>query len=296
MWTALKKMSEAAGPDVNVRRESAGAGRLCRTVLLASHVSLLTAVGMSLVACDAARMGGGVSLGGDDGRERWTIRVFRSETANHAEQAGMLADMLKKVDGLDAGKVRVSTQTTGSSIYYGEYVKVPSAERGRLVFPPEYQRDFELIRRLTLNQATPFAYAEPELLQKGKPVPSEYDVSQAKGTHTLLIAVFYNSPDLSEREEAARQYVRALREAGYAAYDRHEELRSYVFVGDFDASDIIKDRGATRMGPRVEQFIKSNEAEFRYLTENGRIVKRIGPEGKGTAPLSYLVPVPKAAK
>lgn len=108
--------------------------------------------------------------------------------------------------------------------------------------------------------------------------------------------MFYNSPDLSEREEAARQYVRALRQAGYAAYDRHEELRSYVFVGDFDASDIIKDRGATRMGPRVEQFIKSNEAEFRYLTENGRIVKRIGPEGKGTAPLSYLVPVPKSAK
>jgi hypothetical protein len=45
----------------------------------------------------------------------------------------------------------------------------------------------------------------------------------------------------------------------------------------------------------VEQFIARNEAEFRYISENGQIIKRNMPDGRFTAPLSYLVPVPRGS-
>jgi len=206
---------------------------------------------------------------------------------------GSLAENLKLVQGLQAKNVRLVTTPTGSTIYYGQYTKVASAQTGRLVFPPQYQQDIELIRRLSLNQRTPFFYAQPEQISKPEVAGrGEWDVSTAKGAYTLEIAVFYNTTNFSQREEAATEYVRFLREAGYNAYYRHEQVRSYVFVGEFSDTDIVVANGTPQMGPKVEQFIARNEAEFRHISENGQIIKQQMPNGQFAPPLSYLVPVP----
>ncbi len=226
--------------------------------------------------------------------ERWTIRCMRSEAPGHAEYARNLAEQLKQVQGLRAKDVRVVTDAKGSTIYYGEYVKAASQQSGRLVFPPQFQRDIEQIRALGTGQAQPFFYAEPEPMEKpGVAAGGEWDVSNAKGAYTLQIAVFYNTPTFSQRQEAANEYVRLLREAGYTAYCRHETLRSYVFAGDFEQTDIVVNNDVQQLGPRVEQFIARNEAEFRHISENGQIIKRKMPNGQMLAPLSYLVPVPR---
>ncbi len=260
---------------------------------------------LTLTGCNT-RMGGGTVPAGNnkplfsqaqEGGEEWTIRCAHSDSPNHAQDLGTLAEMLKRVQGLQAKNVRLVTSASESTLYYGQYTKVPSPKTGRLVFPPEYQQDIELIRRLAVNQRTPFFYAEPELMNKTSVTQrGEWDISTAKGVYTLQIAVFYNTPAFTEREKAATEYVRLLRENGYNAYYRHEQLRSYVFVGDFDESDVFVTGGVPKLGPKVEQFIARNEAEFRYISENGQLVKRNMPDGRFSAPFSYLVPVPRGPK
>lgn len=272
-----------------------------RSVLL-RHLEFGVAATLPLVllgsGCDSTRQGPAPLFSQASGSgEKWTIRCMHSNAPGHAEYANQLAELLKKVQGLRPEAVRLASDATGSTIYYGEYTKTAQRDTGRLVFPPEYQRDIQLIRRLSTGDRTPFFYAEPELLSRPTAVTaSDGDVRTAKGAYTLQIAVFYNTANFTQREQAAVDYVRLLREQGYPAYFYHDSNRgmSYVFVGDFEASDVITDpNGTKRYGPRVEQFIKRNEVEFRNITENGQIVRRQGLSGKLEAPPSYLVPVPR---
>ncbi len=257
----------------------------------------------------AAGVGGGSSTGGGSttgggslfapapsSKERWTIRALHTSAPGHQAYVLRLAEELKRAPGLKPNRVRIVADATGSSIYYGEYVKIASpAEPDRLVFPADYQRDIDMIRRLIINQTTPFFYAEPELVDKPpQPQVSEFDVSRARGTYTLYVAVFYNTPGFDQRREAAEQYVALLRQEGYSAYYRHEDVRSYVFVGDFTNEDIVAEPGgAVHYGPRVEALINQRPEEFRHLTENGHLVKYPTPSGQLAPPQSYLVPVPR---
>ena len=66
-------------------------------------------------------------------------------------QANLLADQLRRAEGLKADKVRIVNTPSGSTIYYNNYIKVASPETGRLVFPPEYLRDMAIIQRTLFN-------------------------------------------------------------------------------------------------------------------------------------------------
>ncbi|GMV98259.1 MAG: hypothetical protein AMXMBFR83_26110 [Phycisphaerae bacterium] len=244
-----------------------------------------------------AGQGGGL-FGGGASQERWTIRCARLQSPNHADMANVLAGMLRKVPQLKPREVRIVSTTGESVIYYGEYRKI-TARDGTPAFPPEYQRDIELIRSLSYQNQTPFFFAGPELLASPEPVAgagAEGDLSTARGAYSLQIAVFYNTGEFTQRKEAAEAYVKDLRRRGYPAYYYHEDPRSFVMVGDFEAADLERGPdGQYRYGPRVQQFIARNPEEFRYVTENGMKVKRrlTGPDGKEQViiPESLLVPV-----
>jgi hypothetical protein len=263
-------------------------------------LQLLSGMGLLALAaggCDnsSGQFGGGLIRESQAGKEQWTIRCTRLVTPDHREWGRVLADLLGKVPGLKASNVRLTSDASGSTIYYGQYVKVASPT-GALVFPEQYQKDIELIRSLAYRQQTPFFYAAPELMQASEPSAATGTVGEAStatGTHSLLIAVFYNTSSFTERKVAAEQYVQDLRSRGYPAYYYHEPLRSMVFVGDFTSADLTLDRDRRQVyGPRVEQFIARNPEEFRYQTENGHFMKRPMPDGTMAAPPSVLVPLP----
>ena len=246
------------------------------------------------VGCESPGNTGGslVNLGGGSG-ENWTLRCLHTEGPDHLVQANLLADQLRKVEGLKASKVRTVNTSSGSTIYYGQYVKVASRETGRLVFPPDYLRDLALIQRTAYNGVQVFRYAKPELLETVAATGLEqWDVSNAKSKYTLQVGVFYNTPTFQERKQAAEQYVKLLRQDGFAAYFRHEPARSFVFVGDFDDSDVLKTDAGYQFGPRVEQLIKQREEEFRYMLENGYRIRKKTPDGQMILPPSVLIPVP----
>jgi len=268
---------------------------------------LIGCLGLAALAAGGCENGpgqaGGVALFRDPqaGREQWAIRCTRITAPNHRESARFLADLLGKVQGLRPGEVRVVSDAEGSTIYYGRYVKEASPDGG-LVFPKAYQRDIELIRSLTSRQfqSPPFLYAAPEMISSAEPSgPSGAagDIATAKGSYSLLIAVFYNTPEFTQRKEAAEAWVKDLRERGYAAYYYHEPIRSFVYVGDFDASDLVQTRdGRLVYGPRVEELIARNPQEFQRQSENGLYIKRTLPDGTTGVPPALLLPVPGRTK
>jgi len=243
----------------------------------------------------AAALGGcngnaGPTRGPGGGKEEWTIRCTRIETPDHKAQARFFADLLGRVSGLKSAQVRVDSDARGSTIFYGRYEK-KAAPGGELVFPQQYQKDIELIRSLAYRDQTPFFFAGPELLSSGGPAGAEGDAATAKGSYTLLIAIFYNTETFTERKQVAEQYAQDLRKRGYPAYFFHEPARSMVYVGDFDKTDLPLNPNQA-YGPRVQQLIDRNPDEFKIQTENGHIMARTGPDGQPFRPPSVLVPVP----
>ena len=74
--------------------------------------------------------GGGPGLFQSSSRsgERWTIRCYQSAAPDHAETCEHLAKLLRDVPNLKASAVRVRSDAFSSTLYYGEYAKVPAAE------------------------------------------------------------------------------------------------------------------------------------------------------------------------
>jgi hypothetical protein len=231
-------------------------------------------------------------FGSPTDREVWTIRCTRVEGQDYAQRAELLATMLKKVSQLDPRKVRLATDATGSTVYYGEYHRVTLPATGQLGFPPEFRRDIEFIRSLSSGTAVPFFGAQPEAVN-ANPTSAhpEWEATNAQSTHSLLIAVFYNTPTFTERKEATEQYVELLRKDGFVAYYYHEPVRSFVYVGNFNQSDIQATPEGPRIGPRVEQLIAQRPEEFRHFHENGHVRYEAGD--KSTAPFARLIPLPR---
>jgi hypothetical protein len=249
---------------------------------------------LAVTGCPERGRGPATLFGPAADSEHWSIRCRRIEGPGHAQQAEALAAMLRQVKQLDARKVRVASDATGSNLYYGDYRRIASPSTGQLVFPPELQQQIEFIRSLSPDGAsTPFFTAQPELVENGPPSQHpDWEAANARSTHSLRVAVFYNTPTFTERREAAEQYVAILRQDGFPAYYHHEPVKSYVFVGDFSAGDILMTPEGPRPGPRVDQLIASREEEFRYFTENGHIRKRL--EGnRAVATPSEVVELPK---
>lgn len=257
------------------------------------QVSSLTLALTLLAGCGGSA---GKWFGGAQKGEKWRIRCYHNEGPNHEQTCNQVASLLGQISGLEARKVQVVSTPKSSTVYYGEYVKVASAGGERLVFPPDYQHDIDLIQRVAINQTFLFRMAKPEpLVPVQASGAGEWDVTRCKGTHTLQIGVFYNTPTFQERREAAEQYVKLLRDEGFDAYYRHEDVKSFVFVGDFSESDLVRTAQGTELGPRVGQLIARRPEEFGHTLENLHLVKRTSPSGEFAVPPSILVPVPREA-
>jgi hypothetical protein len=259
---------------------------------------LLLLIGSTLAmvaGCDGTDFGPGPAdgLDGQQISDRWTIHCRDFRGPQHVQASQQLAGMLKQVEGIDPTDVRLEHKSDHSAIYYGEYVKVRSEAGGELVFSPKFQEDIALLRRLVLNRSTPFRYAMPELIVRGKLNEGDWCITNARGKYTLQIAVFYDTPTLTGRIENANAYVQSLRADNYPAFFWHDPMRSFVFVGEFDAEDVVPTPEGPRFGPEIQRFIDRNADEFSYFTENGFYRKTPGPDGKMVPTPSMLVEIPR---
>lgn len=200
----------------------------------------------------------------------WTIRCGSARGSERSRISRAYADALKKLKDLKSDKIFVLDEDGEAVVFYGRYVRKVVVEkdetgepRERFRYKPDPRSDLALIRSLsqTLPDPTggqrvdwPFALAALEampLRQKSK--LAKWELSQSKGYWTLQIAVFYNTPDMTQRKYAAEEYCRLLREEkGEDAYYHHGEVNSSVFIGSFPKSAIKADGKANPLTGIVE--------------------------------------------
>jgi hypothetical protein len=224
--------------------------------------------------------------------ETWTIECNEYKGDRHRRTADTLAASLKRVEGLDANQVRVEHETDRSRIYYGaydlRYVEAqgdgPDRVRGEVVIElnDAIRRDMALIRGLAVGNQYPFFTARAIAMPVPATGPAEWDLRNAKGRYTLHVGVTYNTPTLHNHQEAAVEWVRALRADGYEAYCYHDpqQGRSDICVGTF-GDDALVDTGGGRTGPSPAVKALQKKADFAYNLENGHRVYRISTDESG---------------
>ncbi len=166
--------------------------------------------------------------------ERWTIQCVNVRGPDRIARTESLADDLRRTANLQAKKVRVVHGRESSKVLYGTYYRLIDRDTGQLLRPPELNRDLLLIQQGRFIGARAVSAPETDI---GDPA---LNLDAAKGTYTLLIAVFENTADFYERKQAAAEYAKELRRRGYEAYYRHGPRTSEVTVGTFGPDAIIE--------------------------------------------------------
>jgi len=129
---------------------------------------------------------------------------------------------------------------------------------------------------------------------------SEYDLSKAQGTFTIVVAEFYDVPNAGYvgQKKFAEQYCRQLRDKGLDAYVLHGPAKSLVSVGSFSESAypaVTLDGKRQRVirDPRMEELLK----QYPKLAVNGRqdvilVPTKDGHRKEMLATASYVMEIP----
>ena len=228
-----------------------------------------------------------------DKGEPWTILCLETYGPEGRRPVELLADALRKTQGLKPDSVRVADVGDTHRLYYGTYYRQRDANTGEYRIPPELRRDMSYIRELASGPSYPFLLCLPVPQESDQVGPPEWDLRRAPGDFTLLVAVY---ADMPERREAAVEHVRLLREQGEEAYYYHYMSKSHVCVGSFvDSSGDTSGRGVPRIDDPALRQARRKHPDFIY---NGQYISNVNRDSAGnitskTRQPTRLVRIPK---
>jgi hypothetical protein len=210
------------------------------------------------------------------GGEPWTILCLETYGPESREPAELLADALRKAQGLEPDSVRLVHEGESHRLYYGTYYRHRDPATGEYRIPPELRRDMSHIRQLAAGQTYPFLHCLPVPQESEHVGPPEWELRRAPGDFTLLVAVY---SDMPERREAAVEHVRLLREEGEEAYYYHHLSKSHVCVGSFvDSSGDFSGRAVPRIDDPGCQRARRRHPHFIY---NGQYISNVNRDSAG---------------
>ncbi|UCG31944.1 MAG: hypothetical protein JSU68_09790 [Phycisphaerales bacterium] len=208
--------------------------------------------------------------------EAWTILCLETYGPEGREPTELLADALRKAQGLEPDSVRLVHDGESHRLYYGTYYRHRDADTGEYRIPPELRRDMSYIRQLATGQTYPFLHCLPVPRDSGPLGPPEWDLRRAPGDFTLLVAVY---SDMPERREAAIEHVRLLREEGEEAYYYHHLSKSHVCVGSFVDSSADPFGGAV---PRIDDpACRAARRKHPHFIYNGQYISNVNRDSSG---------------
>lgn len=193
--------------------------------------------------------------------ERFTILLYVLRSADHTSRI----QSFKRQTELDAGwrGLYVKNKTGHSELYLGKYA-TPAEAADDLKKAKKY--------RTPLDVAV-YAQAMVIPLPGTDPGPPEWNLLNANGFYTIIVAVFYDQPEANYfgRKEYAVAYCKQLREKGEEAYFRHGSARSTVTIGAFpkDAIAMVKSGNLTKEQIRSQQMFEIHK-RYPELAVNGR--------------------------
>jgi len=253
-------------------------------------VALLCLAG-ALAGCPNG--GGGNWRGRSDalaeGEEGFTILLHAFSGTKHVLTAKYYKEQTEKHTAWR--ELYVLHKADHSALYWGKYRTIGGAQRN-LKSAKTYK---------TAQGIQPFVRAIIMPLPGKSPGRPEWEMKNAKGTYTVLVAVFYNVPedDFHERKRGAALYCEQLRSKGEEAYYKHDPNQSIVTIGSF-APEAIGYKGT---GPNRKAFIrdaKIKDIRKRHphaaVNGNQEIVRGINPEtGKPEKRIreTYVIRIPK---
>ncbi len=167
----------------------------------------------------------------------------------------------------------IVNKTDHSALYWGKY-RTPKAAQANLKLAKSYRT----------SAGIPLFAKSIIMPLPGKQIgPGEWNLANATGKHTVIVAVFYNVPeaDYVGRKRFAVQYCKQLRDKGLEAYYRHGPAKSFVTIGAFGASAVEKVTEGKKTRIIIhEQRIKEIMKRFPFLAVNGRkeYVVRLDPK------------------
>ncbi len=104
--------------------------------------------------------------------------------------------------------------------------------------------------------------------------PPEWDLANAVGAHSLLVAAFHDVPaeNYVGRKKLAVQYCRRLRDRGYKGYYYHGLGNSTVMIGAFPSSSVKEGASGKKLiaDPKIINLMN----DFPDLAVNGNAVGR----------------------
>jgi len=230
-----------------------------------SIIALLAVLATASAGCDKAGMSSifhrpGRLRPGQQARFTILLKVF-SNPITHAEEAKYYKSQTERLTGWQG--MYVESKADHSELYWGKYASQKDASRN-LKKAKSYRAP-----------AGVAIYAQAMILPLGEKDfgPPEWDLRNAGGAYTVVVAVFYDVPeaDYFGRKEHAVEYCRQLRQKGEQAYYYHGPARSTVAVGSFSeaAVEMVRDGDAERPIVR-DPGILAVQSRFPLLAANGR--------------------------
>ncbi len=272
-------------------------------------VSLTAALTIALCGCQNATMqgsagsSGGSSLLGNLTKpsgpanpappssdiDQFTILLRSHGGPDHVQEAELFRKRLTVDEGWK--DVYVIHKDNHSELCWGTYPSIKDAG-------PNLQK----AREFTVRGERIFEVAAVVVLP-GKDVgPPEWNISNAKGFYTVLVAEFYDVPEAQYlgRKGFAVKYCEQLRKDGMEAYYMHGPSKSFVYVGSFPETAIRKVELQDEMVRPVVQDKNMLEImrKIPLLAVNGnsqrlRTVDNATGKPRNVDIGSYAVPIPK---
>ena len=207
-----------------------------------------------------------------DPNGRFTILLSVLSNPNtHERDALYYQQQTEKLTGWRGLFIR--NRLSHSELYWGKYASIKKA-RGNLKKAKAYRTPADI-----------HVFAKAMIMPlPGEDVgPGQFDLANASGAYTVVVAIFYDVPEASYlgRKYNAADYCRQLRDQGHQAYYKHGVARSAVTIGTFPESavEIITQDGKQRTvitDPEIQQIRK----QFAYLAVNGRkeFLRQVNPQ------------------
>ena len=254
---------------------------------------VLLAATLATTGCEAGADAGGTlgqALGRATEEERFTILLCQlRDPQYHVRNARRYKEVLTRQLGWKG--VFVVHKAGHSEVFWGRYRTVDDAQKNL--------RTAKAYR--TRNGLPIFAKALVVPLPGRQVGPPQWDLRNAPGMYSLLVAVFRDEPERNYigRERFAVAYCRKLRQSGYEAYYYHDRALSHVTIGSFGPEDVTIRRRDQRevleiLNPRIKQLRRDfpdlavngvGVADITYDPVTGRRTRRVMK--------TYLIRIPK---
>ena len=194
----------------------------------------------------------------------YTIRLYVFSGNNRSEESDFFLKETKKEAGWK--DLFVIQQVGFSELYWGKYDK-----------PKDAERDLKIAQSWKNSLGTiPYVNAKIVPRPGNDPGPAEWNLRNAKGVYSVVIAVFFDVPEANYygRKKIAVELVRQLREAGEEAYFFHGLSKSDVCVGAFPEEAILYRYEKAVWEPTIkDKRIMDIMNKHPYMAQNGYEVK-----------------------